>query len=159
MKRILVINGPNLNMLGKREPDIYGHETLADLCDKIKAYGQKKGIQIECFQSNHEGDIIDKIHSAELDADGIVINPAAFTHYSYAILDALKSISLPAVEVHISDISKREAFRQHSVTKDGCVAQISGYGFDGYLMAIDQLLARETDTDSNHTEYKPRPKA
>ncbi len=158
MKRILVINGPNLNMLGKREPDIYGHETLADLCAKIHDYAQKKGIQIECFQSNHEGVIIDKIHSAEEDMDGIVINPAAFTHYSYAILDALKSISLPAVEVHISDISKREPFRQHSVTKDGCIAQISGHGFDGYLMAIDRL-EQETDTGSTDPEYKLRPKA
>jgi len=137
--KILVINGPNLNRLGKREPDIYGNETLEDLYKLIDGYAEKKGIKTDFFQSNHEGEIIDKIHEADKKHDGIIINPAAYTHYSYAILDALKSISKPAVEVHISDISKREKFRQVSVTKAGCIGQVSGLGFKGYLNALDQL--------------------
>jgi len=158
MKRILVINGPNLNMLGKREPEIYGYATLSDLYNLIKGYARSKGIKVTFIQSNYEGKIVEWIHKAEKKFDGIVINPAAFTHYSYAVLDALKSITKPAVEVHISDIKKREIFRQTSVTKAGCIDQISGKGFDGYLIAIDRLV-QETDIANKDMEYTSRPKA
>lgn len=138
--RILVLNGPNLNRLGKREPEIYGHATQKDLFLMIKAHARKKNINVTCRQSNYEGWMVETIQKAEGRFDGIVINPAAWTHYSYAVLDALKSVTVPAVEVHISDIKKREAFRQHSVTKDGCITQISGKGFAGYLEAMDLLI-------------------
>lgn len=136
---ILIINGPNINMLGIREPDIYGKNTYADLCRLITAYAAEKNIAVELFQSNHEGEIIDKIQQAYGKADGIVINPAAYTHTSIAILDALKSVGIPAVEVHISDISKREAFRQISYAGMACEKSFIGLGFDGYIKAIDYL--------------------
>ena len=135
--KILVINGPNINMLGIREPEIYGAKTYSDLCEMIKAHGEKLGIEIELYQSNHEGDIVDKIQAAYKNADGIVINPAAYTHTSVAILDALKSVGIPAVEVHISDIASREDFRQISYVRKYCSKTICGKGFDGYLEAID----------------------
>jgi len=138
--KILVINGPNLNRLGQREPEIYGHASQKDLFDMIKVHAKKQKVRVTCMQSNYEGKVITAIHKAQGRFDGIVINPAAFTHYSYAVLDALKSVTVPAVEVHISDIKKREAFRQHSVTKEACVAQISGKGFEGYLEAMDILI-------------------
>ena len=138
--KFLVINGPNLNLLGLREPDIYGREDYAALCARIYAHAQGRGIAVECFQSNHEGAIIDAIQDADGVFDGIVINPGAYAHYSYAIRDALKAITIPAVEVHISDIGKREEFRHLSVTAPACVAQIRGRGFDGYTMAIDMLI-------------------
>jgi len=138
--RILVINGPNLNRLGQREPEIYGHATQKDLFRMIKAHAKKQKVRVVCMQSNDEGKVIQAIHKAQGRFDGIVINPAAWTHYSYAVLDALKSVTVPALEVHISDITKREAFRQHSVTKEACVAQISGKGFNGYLEAMDKLI-------------------
>ncbi|MBR6903073.1 MAG: type II 3-dehydroquinate dehydratase [Clostridia bacterium] len=138
--KILVINGPNLNMLGIREPDIYGKNTYKDLCDLIKNHSIGKGIETEIHQSNHEGDIVDKIQSAYNKFDGIVINPAAYTHTSVAILDALKAAGVPTVEVHISDISKREDFRQISFVRSACVKTISGKGFNGYIEAIDYLV-------------------
>ena len=138
--KILVINGPNLNMLGIREPDIYGKNTYKDLCDLIKNHSIGKGIETEIHQSNHEGDIVDKIQSAYNKFDGIVINPAAYTHTSVAILDALKAAGVPTVEVHISDISKREDFRQISCVRSACVKTISGKGFNGYIEAIDYLV-------------------
>ncbi len=138
--RILVINGPNLNRLGKREPEIYGYETQKDLFRMIKKYALGKGFKVICKQFNDEGKAIAAIHQSEKRIDGIVINPAAWTHYSYAVLDALKSVPLPAVEVHISDIKKREPFRQYSVTKEACIGQISGKGFNGYLEAMDRLV-------------------
>ena len=138
--KILVINGPNLNMLGIREPSVYGNSTYSDLCNLIKAHSDKIGIEIEIFQSNHEGIIVDEIQQALGVFDGIVINPAAYTHTSVAILDALKSVSLPAVEVHISDVSKREAFRQISYVREYCEKTICGKGFDGYIEAIDYLV-------------------
>lgn len=137
--KILVINGPNLNMLGIREPEHYGKETYKDLVAKIENHCQERGIEVEIFQSNHEGDIVDKIQSAYNVADGIVINPAAYTHTSVAILDAVKAVSIPTVEVHISDISKREAFRKLSFVRAACVKTITGRGTDGYLEAIDFL--------------------
>lgn len=136
---ILVINGPNLNLLGIREPGIYGSGTYDDLCKMIKDKADAMDMAVEFYQSNHEGAIIDKIHSAMGVSDGIVINPGAYTHYSYAILDALKAVKIPAVEVHISDIHSRESFRSVSVTAAACVAQISGHGFDGYIEAMEIL--------------------
>ena len=138
--KILIINGPNINMLGIREPDIYGKETNQTLIDNVNNYALKQGIEVECYQSNHEGDIVDKIQAALGSTDGIVINPAAYTHTSIAILDALKSVGVPAVEVHISDVSKRESFRQISFIRDYCIKTIIGQGINGYCMAIDELL-------------------
>jgi len=138
--KILVINGPNINMLGIREPDIYGCETYETLCQKIKSYAQEKCVEIELFQSNHEGDLVDKIQSAYNCFDGIVINPAAYTHTSVALLDALKSVGIRTVEVHISDVSSREDFRQISYVRSACEKTISGHGTNGYLEAINFLL-------------------
>ena len=137
---ILVLNGPNLNMLGIREPKIYGKENYATLLSKIQKYANERGITVKIKQSNHEGVLVDEIQAAYAVYDGIVINPAAYTHTSVALLDALKAVSLPAVEVHISDISKREDFRQISYVREACMATISGHGTDGYLEAIDILM-------------------
>lgn len=137
--KVLVINGPNLNMLGIREPEIYGNKTYKDLQDKIFDYCEKNGDYAEIYQSNHEGDLVDKIQSAYQKFDGIVINPAAYTHTSVALLDAVKSVGLPTVEVHISDVSTREDFRQISYIRKACIKTVMGLGFDGYLKAIDIL--------------------
>lgn len=137
--RILVINGPNINMLGIREPDIYGKTGYSDLCDTIKEHCKGKGIEVELFQSNHEGALVDKIQEAYGKFDGIVINPAAYTHTSVAILDATKAVGIPTVEVHISDVSKREDFRQVSFIRQACIATICGHGIKGYTEAIDIL--------------------
>ncbi len=134
--KILVINGPNINMLGIREPGIYGKQTFADLLDLLEQTAQAEGLDIEQYQSNHEGDIVDKIQAAYGKFDGIVINPAAYTHTSVAILDALKAIAIPAVEVHISDVDAREPFRQISYAGLACVKTIKGQGLDGYRQAI-----------------------
>lgn len=136
---ILVINGPNLNMLGIREPDIYGKNTYADLCSLIEKEAEKIGITVELFQSNHEGAIVDKIQEAFGKSDGIVINPAAYTHTSVAILDALKAVGIPTCEVHISDINSREDFRKFSYISLYAEKTIAGYGFDGYIMAMEYL--------------------
>lgn len=143
--KILVINGPNLNMLGIREPQIYGSKTYSDLCELITSYSKEKGIETEIYQSNHEGDLVDKIQAAYKNFDGLVINPAAYTHTSIALLDALKSVGLPAVEVHISDVSKREDYRQISFVREYCFATVTGQGFEGYLTAIDMLWEKEND--------------
>ena len=137
--KLLVINGPNLNFLGIREPGIYGKNTFADLCALIEDTARKLDVEVEQFQSNHEGAIVDKIQEAYGKADGIVINPAAYTHTSVAILDALKAVSIPAVEVHISDVDARESFRQISYTGLACVTTIKGHGFDGYREAMEYL--------------------
>ncbi len=138
--KLLVINGPNLNMLGIREPDIYGKETYASLLEKISAYAEKIGVKVDFVQSNHEGVLVDEIQKAYFDGvDGIVINPAAYTHTSVAILDALKAVSIPFVEVHISDVDAREEFRQISFVRAAALATVSGKGTDGYLMAMDIL--------------------
>ena len=139
---ILVINGPNLNMLGVREPDIYGRETNEDLVALCERTGVELGCgRIEVFQSNHEGDLIDKIQEAYGTFDGIVINPAAYTHTSVGILDALKAVALPAVESHISAVDRREAFRHVSYTAPVCVAQLMGFGLTGYALAVEGLVA------------------
>ena len=139
---ILVINGPNLNMLGIREPDIYGKETYNTLIEKIEAYADKKGVAVKCYQSNHEGDLVDNIQFAYGVFDGIVINPGAYTHTSIAILDAVKAVGIPTVEVHISDLSTRENFRQISYIRQACFKTITGKGTDGYLEAIDALIEK-----------------
>lgn len=141
--KILVINGPNINMLGKREPEIYGSQSYEQLLAFIRGSAEKLGVEIECFQSNHEGDIVDKIQDSLGRFDGIVINPAGYTHTSVAIPDAIKAVSLPAVEVHISDISQRESFRQISYTSGACVKTIKGFGFDGYRMALECLVKKD----------------
>ena len=137
--KILVINGANLNMLGIREPGIYGKNTFSDLLQLLEETAQTEGLEIEQYQSNHEGDLVDKIQWAYGKVDGIVINPAAYTHTSVAILDALKAVSLPAVEVHISDVDSREPFRQISYAGLACVKTIKGQGLDGYRQAIQYL--------------------
>lgn len=139
MKNILIINGPNLNMLGIREPGIYGSETLETLCKKIENKAKELNTAVEFYQSNIEGEIINKIHSAMGKFDGIVINPGAFTHYSYAIRDAIASVNVSTIEVHISNVHKREEFRHKSVTAPVCVGQICGLGTNGYLYALEEL--------------------
>ncbi len=137
--KILVINGPNLNMLGIREPQIYGNKTYIDLLNMISAHCEANGIEVDFYQSNHEGYLVDKIQQAYGEVDGIVINPGAYTHTSIALLDAVKSVGIPTVEVHISDPDEREDFRKVSYIRLACIATVKGKGFDGYLEAIDLL--------------------
>lgn len=143
--KILVINGPNLNFLGIREKGIYGDENYEYLVNMINEYANEKGFEVECYQSNHEGAIIDKIQEAYFEKiDGIVINPGAYTHYSYAIRDALSSVTIcPKIEIHISDVNSREEFRHISVTLPACDGQVVGQGLKGYLMAIDMVLEKK----------------
>ena len=140
MKNFLLLNGPNLNMLGIREPDVYGTQTLASIEERVCAYAAERGAHVDCFQSNHEGVLIDTIHAAMGTYDGIVYNPGAHTHYSYALRDAVASIDVPVVEVHLSDIDAREEFRRVSVIAPVCVAQVKGLGVESYLRGIDILL-------------------
>ncbi|WP_280768402.1 type II 3-dehydroquinate dehydratase [Salipaludibacillus daqingensis] len=140
--KILILNGPNLNRLGQREPDIYGSETLTDLVKKLESYSEKNNVTIQSKQSNWEGQLIDWLHEADNAVDGVVFNPGAFTHYSYAIRDAIASIDVPVVEVHISHVHAREEFRKTSVVAPVCIGQISGFGFTGYEMAIDYFWRR-----------------
>ncbi|MBQ2994611.1 MAG: type II 3-dehydroquinate dehydratase [Peptococcaceae bacterium] len=137
--KILVMNGPNINMLGLREPEVYGTQNYASLCNLIETYAKANDIEVTIFQSNHEGALVDCIQQAYGIYDGIVLNPAAYTHTSVALLDALKAVSIPAVEVHISDVSKREAFRQVSYVRNYCELTITGHGFDGYTEAMAYL--------------------
>jgi 3-dehydroquinate dehydratase-2 len=139
-KKYLILHGPNLNLLGSREPDIYGTLTLAELNSKLKAIGKKQKLTLVCKQSNHEGELIDWLHDAKKWAKGIVFNPGAFTHYSYALRDAVAGIEIPTVEVHLSDIQKREDFRKISVISPVCIAQISGLGFQSYVEGLNILL-------------------
>lgn len=140
--KILVINGPNLNMLGIREPQIYGSKTYDDLCNLIKSYCEEKGVDVEFYQSNHEGLLVDRIQQAYGEIDGIVINPGAYTHTSVALLDAVKTVGIPTVEVHISDPDEREEFRKTSYIRLGCIGTFKGLGFDGYLRAVDLLTEK-----------------
>ena len=139
--KFLIINGPNLNLLGQREPGIYGEENYQSLCQRLKDYAQARNSTAAFLQSNHEGVIIDAIHAAQGKFDAIILNPGAYTHYSYAILDALKAVSVPAVEVHISNVHRREEFRHRSVTAPACVGQICGLGLYGYEAAMGYFLA------------------
>ena len=138
--KILIINGPNLNMLGIREPDHYGRETYADLVEKIQRHCAARGVEVELYQSNHEGALVDAIQGAYGTADGIVINPGAYTHTSIALLDAVQAVGLPTVEVHISKVEEREDFRQVSYIRAACAKTITGHGTDGYIEAIDFLI-------------------
>ena len=138
--KILVINGPNIKMLGIREPEHYGKETYSDLVSKIQKHCDVKNVDVKIFQSNHEGDLVDEIQKACGNAGGIVINPGAYTHTSIAILDAVKSVNIPTVEVHISKVEEREDFRQISYIRLACIKTITGHGTDGYLEAIDYLI-------------------
>ena len=138
--KIMVINGPNLNMLGIREPSHYGKETYADLLNKIQKYANEKGVSVVFRQSNHEGDLVDYIQSTYGEFDGIIINPGAYTHTSIAILDAVKAVGVPTCEVHISDVNAREDFRKQSYIRAACVLTVSGHGTNGYLEALDYLI-------------------
>lgn len=140
---ILVINGPNLNMLGIREPEIYGKQSYAELCGYIEAKAEKLEVSVEIFQSNHEGAIVDKIQEAYGKVDGIIINPAAYTHTSIAILDALKAVGIPTCEVHLSDVDSREEFRRISYVRLYAEKTFSGFGFEGYIMAMKYLKAAQ----------------
>ena len=140
IRKIRVINGANINMLGIREPDIYGTTTYKNLCEMIESYAEEKDIEVEILQSNHEGDLVDFIQGAYQNADAIVINPGAYTHTSIAILDAVKAVAIPTVEVHISKVDTREKFRQISYIRQACVKTISGKGVEGYIEAINFLL-------------------
>lgn len=144
--KFLVLNGPNLNLLGQREPGVYGSESYQALCDALDAFAAAHNSTADFFQSNSEGTLIDLIHASQGVYDAIIINPGAFTHYSYAILDALKAVSTPAIEVHISNVYQREEFRHKSVTAPACVGQICGLGFYGYQAAMDYFLSREKVT-------------
>ena len=138
---ILIINGPNLNLLGEREPDIYGNETLSNIQNWLNDQPEAKSHAITWFQSNHEGKLIDRLHEAMGNTDGVIINPGALTHYSFALRDAIASVNIPTVEVHLSDIYNREIFRKISVIKDVCIKQISGKGKSGYLEGLKKLLS------------------
>ena len=142
--KLCIINGPNLNFLGIREPAIYGHTTYAELCKQIQAHADTHHIDVEIYQSNHEGALIDKIQECYNKVDGIVLNPAAYTHTSVGLLDALKAVGIPTVEVHLSDVSKREDFRQISYVRAACVKTITGKGIDGYMEAMDYLAENFT---------------
>lgn len=146
--RIMVVHGPNLNLLGDREPRVYGSVTLRELDGRLREYAANVGIELQVLQSNHEGDIIDAIHNAASWADGLVINPGAYTHYSYAIRDAIAAVALPAVEVHLSNTSAREQFRSMSVIAPVCTGQISGFGWHSYLLGLDALLLRIAGPDA-----------
>jgi 3-dehydroquinate dehydratase-2 len=141
MMKILIINGPNLNLLGLREPEIYGNRNYSSLCELIDESCRELGVEHEIFQSNHEGVIVDKIQEAYGNFDGIVINPAAYTHTSVAILDALKAVSIPTVEVHLSDVSSRDEFRKHSYISLAALKTVMGLGFEGYRIAIAELVS------------------
>lgn len=142
--KFLVVNGPNLNLLGVREPEVYGTSGYESLVSRIRASAASMNVEVEIFQSNHEGAIIDKLHAARGSFDGIIINPGAYTHYSYAILDALKAVNIPAVEVHLSNIHQREEFRHKSVTAAGCDGQVCGLGQFGYVAAMGYLIEKLT---------------
>ncbi len=139
MKKILVLNGPNLNLLGKREPAIYGGDTLEEICGRVMAAAEEKGMACTCFQSNSEGALIDEIHKVRTDYDGCILNAGAYTHYSYALRDAIAAVEKPVIEVHMSNVHKREAFRDHSVISPVCAGVIAGFGAHSYLLALSAL--------------------
>lgn len=143
--KLLIINGPNLNMLGIREKHLYGARDYAALCEYVKGQGQRLGVEVELFQSNHEGALVDCIQAAYQRIDGIVINPGAYTHTSVALLDALKAVDIPACEVHLTDVNAREEFRKISYVRLACKKTFAGYGFDGYRMAMEYLAGKQAE--------------
>jgi len=147
--RLLLINGPNLNLLGSREPEIYGDLTYQDLMFRLQSYAEKLGIELDCYQSNHEGHLIDRLHNSVNNYDAIIINPGALTHYSFALRDAIQSINIPVLEIHISNIYARETFRQTSVTAPVCIGQITGLGIQGYYLAVDYFVKLFSERESN----------
>ena len=147
--KFLIINGPNLNMLGIREPEIYGNKTYADLCDNLNAYCKESGIECSLFQSNYEGALVDAIQNAYGNTDGIIINPGAYTHTSIALLDAVKAVGIPTVEIHISDPDLREDFRKVSFIRAACICTIKGHGLNGYYEAVDYLKHYLSDESKN----------
>ncbi|ANE48087.1 3-dehydroquinate dehydratase [Paenibacillus swuensis] len=154
MKRILLLNGPNLNMLGVREPGVYGSETLTAIEQRLGELAKQQGVALTCYQSNVEGYLIDRIHEAYGNMDGIIINPGAFTHYSYALRDALSAVQLPAVEVHLSNIHKRETFRHTSVIAPVVIGQIAGFGAYGYELGLNALVRHLQERDEEHDNIK-----
>ena len=149
--KILVINGPNMNLLGLREPDIYGRQTYADLVETLQKKADELGVEISFMQSNHEGDLVDAIQGAHPETDGIIINPAAYTHTSVAILDAVKAVGIPTVEVHMSDVKSRDDFRQVSYIRQACIATFMGKGFGSYVEALELLVMKFRGTLINPT--------
>ena len=146
--RFLILHGPNLNLLGQREPDLYGNLTLSEIKDRLSAWAAEASVEVRAFQSSHEGALIDAIHEAAAWADGLVINPGAYTHYSYAIRDAIAAVGLPAVEVHVSNVHARESFRQTSVIAPVCLGQISGFGWHSYRLGLEALIGCLSDRSS-----------
>lgn len=151
MPRAVVLHGPNLNLLGRREPEIYGHQTLADIDGSLRKVGEFLGWEVETFQSNHEGQLVDRVQAAA-GADGIIINGGALSHYSLALADALRAVSVPAVEVHLSNIYAREAWRRHSVLSEACLGVIAGLGMNGYIAALHYLAARHQEQHKAENE-------
>ena len=145
MAKILLLNGPNLNLLGTREPQVYGHDTLADVQDRAVGLGRERGVTVDCFQSNHEGQLIDRIHAARLDGTGyVVINPGGLTHTSVALRDALAGVAIPFIEIHVSNVHRRESFRHHSYLSEIAAGVIVGFGVQGYKMALNAAIDRLT---------------
>jgi 3-dehydroquinate dehydratase-2 len=140
MRRVLLINGPNLNLLGTREPDVYGHETLEDIVVELRSFALERDVELADFQSNSEGEIVTAIHDARTTTDGIVLNPGAYTHYSIAIRDAIAGVSLPVIETHLSNVHAREPFRSESVLAPVCVGVVAGFGRDSYFVALEALV-------------------
>lgn len=149
--KLLILNGPNINLLGVREPEIYGRQSYNELVRLVEQHAEERQVEVECYQSNHEGDLVDAIQNAYFNGvDGIVFNPAAYTHTSIAIADAVRGVGIPTVEVHISEIERRESFRQVSYIRDAAVCTITGQGFAGYLQAMDRLIDGKANDGSNH---------